>query len=142
MEYYIDLIASKKWIFYIIYFSFIILIVYISIIIDERFGGLHKFIIRTYLIYLPVGLFMASYYLITEKTWLSKNNTYTLSFIYYSIMMLFNAIGEKSLKKGEYRLKRANERFENSRWIMLIVFIIVVPYTFTGFIKLLLKWAI
>lgn len=84
---------------------------------------------------------MASYYLITEKTWLSRNNAYTLSFIYYSIMMLFNAIGEKSLKKGEYRLKRANERFKNSRWIMIIVFIIVVPYTFTGFIKLLLKWA-
>lgn len=40
MEYYIDLIANKKWIFYIISFSFIILIVYTSIVIDERFGGL------------------------------------------------------------------------------------------------------
>ncbi|MCT8978455.1 hypothetical protein N4T77_17845 [Clostridium sp. CX1] len=139
MEYYLDLIANKKWILYLIFFSFIILMIYISIIIDEYFGGLYNFIVRSYLIYLPVGLFMAVYYLIIEKTWLSRNNIYTLSFIYYSIIIIMTIISEKCFEKY-YRTERLDERIKNSRWMILSMFIIIVPYTFVGFIKLIIKW--
>lgn len=139
MEYYLDLIANKKWILYLIFFSFIILMIYISIIIDEYFGGLYNFIVRSYFIYLPVGLFMAVYYLIIEKTWFSRNNTYTLSFIYYSIIIIMTIISEKCFEKY-YRTERLDERIKNSRWMILSMFIIIVPYTFVGFIKLIIKW--
>lgn len=139
MEHYIDLISNKKWILYLIYFSFIILVVYISIIIDERLGGLYNFIVQTYLIYFPVGFFMAGYYLITEKSWLSRNNIYTICFIYYSIIIIFTVIPEKCFKKY-YRSERIDERIKNGRWIILMMFIIIVPYTFIGFIKLIIKW--
>lgn len=145
MEYYIELILKKQWIIGIILLLFISLIVFISSIIDKHFGGIYKFTIRTYLLYLPIGLFMALWYLITERNWLSKTNTYTFWFIVYSSLIALDTLSEKLLKKNESlrffnsRIDRHCSKIESSRLVFLVIPIIIIPYTFVGFIKLLIK---
>lgn len=80
---------KNQFFWVIIILGCIVLLAFITSIIKRFVYNILKLVFITYLIYFPIGLYMALYYWITTKSWFSNKNVFTLAFIYLTASMIF-----------------------------------------------------
>ncbi|MDP4146891.1 MAG: hypothetical protein Q8936_20865, partial [Bacillota bacterium] len=71
MKHFLDLVINSSIFFIILFFSIIVALIYISVIINKYVYDVFKLLLVVYMIYFPVGVFMGTYYWITTKNWFS-----------------------------------------------------------------------
>lgn len=89
MKNFISLLMKNQFFWVIIILGCIVLLAFITSIIKRFVYNILKLVFITYLIYFPIGLYMALYYWITTKSWFSNKNVFTLAFIYLTASMIF-----------------------------------------------------
>jgi hypothetical protein len=112
MTNFINLLMKNQFFWIFIVLCAIVLLIFIASIIKRFFYNILKLVLITYLIYFPVGLYMAVYYWITTKSSFSNKNIFTLAFIYLTVSIIIvilisylNGIGSRY----EYRISNRNK---------------------------------
>ena len=136
----------------LIVLGFILILIISSLLTIKYFKYMYWFIIVTYLIYLPIALFVGGYFLIKEKVWISHNNPFIYLFVCITFMfcILFGIDTYRKRKQKTinthmpYLKYYENEMYNNKFLGAIVVFIPLIFGTFISttieFIKIVSKW--
>lgn len=161
MAYYIELLSKNNiiWTIFIVlcFILSFLLLIFIAIIIKNYFD-VYKLVLLIYAIYFPIGAFMGGYYLITTKQWFPRENSFTLCFLYNTLMTAILILGtffsnyairneykiSSSIKKSFWGYQYTREYIESKTevvtFITLYSNIFVGIYTIIGLCKLVMEW--
>lgn len=150
MNYYIDLLIQNQILLTICVILIFILLLYIACIIEKFFCDIFKLSLIIYAIYFPIGAFMAIHYWIFTKDWFSRENTFTLSFLYCSIYTIMLIIYQFLIPKLPYYKAKSSlgymfekEHLQNKLGLVSIFSLysnfFIGIYTIICFIKLIIK---
>lgn len=112
MSKFIYLLMKNQFFWMFIFLGCIVLLTFISSIIKRFFYNILKLVLIAYLIYFPIGLYLALYYWIITKSWFSNKNVFTLAFFYLTVSVIFVIL--LSYLKGiryryQYRISNRNK---------------------------------
>lgn len=162
MSYYIELLSKNNiiWTIFIVlcFILCIALLTLISIIINKYVDDVFRLVLLIYIIYFPMGAFMGGYYLITTKEWFSRENNFTLCFLYNTLMTVvlilviffsnytirneykISHLIKESFWGYQYKRDYIESKAEVMTFICLYINIFIGIYTLMGFCSLLVKW--
>jgi hypothetical protein len=158
MAYYMECLLKSHLFWIVVMVLSFLLLIFIAIIIKNYFD-VYKLTLLIYAIYFPIGAFMGGYYLITTKEWFPRENSFTLCFLYNTLMTAILILGtflsnyairneykiSNSIKKSFWGYQYTREYIESKTevvtFLALYSNIFICIYTIIGFCKLVMEWA-